>query len=454
MSNSRDASAIQNRRRFLSDAAALAATGAAMFWNTSKARGQGGSEAMRDFLRPYVLTPELLDPFFDPNARVWAKFHPTYGYLLRNAFIKDGVDGSFTLSRYEKTGQRKQVNFPDQPCRINSYGNSFTQGHQVSDGETWQEILAAHFCEPIRNFGIGGFGVYQAYRRLIDTEPTDLGAEYLLFNIFGDDHYRSIYSWRWLSFPPQSAAFKGVMFHANPWVHGRLDHATGELIEGANPCPDETTLRKLCDPEFVFETFGNDEVAHAMLASRSGVVADKDIMDKLAALLKDDRVDWSTPEATKASAGRLLHTYGVRVGMKIMEKTQAFAKANGKKLMVLLSYPMQSVMAACSGTPFVPGPGNTDWHPQEFKDFLTAQNIPWVDSLPVHVAEFQQFKLTPIEYVKRYYIGHYTPRGNSFFAFAVKDAIVNWLDPKPPTYRSDGGPLQIFKKYLPGPAQE
>ena len=34
-----------------------------------------------------------------------------------------------------------------------------------------------------------------------------------------------------------------------------------------------------------------------------------------------------------------------------------------------------------------------------------------------------------------YYIGHYKPRGNHFFAFAVKDAIVEWLEPKPIAYR-------------------
>ena len=27
------------------------------------------------------------------------------------------------------------------------------------DGKTWQEYLAAHLGEPLRNFGVGGFGV-------------------------------------------------------------------------------------------------------------------------------------------------------------------------------------------------------------------------------------------------------------------------------------------------------
>jgi hypothetical protein len=42
-------------------------------------------------------------------------------------------------------GERVMRNYATQPCRINTYGNSFTQCHQVSDDETWQEVLAAHF---------------------------------------------------------------------------------------------------------------------------------------------------------------------------------------------------------------------------------------------------------------------------------------------------------------------
>ncbi len=58
-------------------------------------------------------------------------------------------------------------NYKEKSCRINTYGNSFTQCHEVSDHETWQEILAAHLQEPVRNFGIGGWSVYQAYLRML-----------------------------------------------------------------------------------------------------------------------------------------------------------------------------------------------------------------------------------------------------------------------------------------------
>jgi hypothetical protein len=32
-------------------------------------------------------------------------------------------------------------------------------------------------------------------------------------------------------------------------------------------------------------------------------------------------------------------------------------------------------------------------------------------------------------------IGHYNPSGNHFFAFALKNSLIEWLDPKPLTYR-------------------
>ena len=435
-----------SRRGFLTRAAGAAGALAAV----AAARPPSGKDAVRKFLEPYVVTKETLGRFLDPKARVWAKFDPELGYLLRNSFVRDGVDGSHTLARYAPAGQRLQVNFPDQPCRLNTYGDSFTQGHQVSDGETWQEILAAHFCEPVRNFGIGGFGVYQAYRRLLRTEATGLAAKFLIFNIWGDDHYRSVYAWRLLSFPVKSLpAWSGVMFHANPWVHARLDPNTGELVEKPNVCPDEATLRRLSDLDFLLDRFGNDEVVHLLLANREGVVADRAALERVAAALKDKDLALDSPAAVRATASRLLHAYAVRVGMKIMDRLKAYCDQNGKKLLVLLSYPQGSVWHACNGT----APGgrdNTDWHPQAFKDHLSALKVPFVDTLTKHVAEFKTFRLTPREYVDRYYIGHYTPRGNHFFAYAVKDEVLAWLDPKPPAYRDDGEPLIRFKGYLPG----
>jgi len=431
------------RREFLAALPAVAASAAAL-----AARG-APEEALRTFLRPHVLERATLDRFLDPKAQVWAKFDPELGYLLRNSFVRDGVDGCHTLARYQSTGQRQQVNFADQVCRINTYGDSFTQGHQVSDGETWQEILAAHFCEPIRNFGIGGFGVYQAYKRLLRNENTSLGASHIVFNIWGDDHLRSVYAWRWLAFPENVLrSMAGTMFHANPWVNARLDDQ-GALVEKPSLCPTEASLYRLCELDFLVESFRHDEIAHLLFAQRTGTILDKSIWKTTAAKCSPAAPEPTNPEAVKAGATTLLHAYAVKVGMEIIDGLHAFCKEKGKKLLVLLSYPVGAVWHACNRTP--PGdPDHVDWHPDRFKNHLKSRGIPLVDSLPAHVAEFDTFKLSAKEYVDRYYIGHYTPRGNHFFAYAIKDPLRNWLSPAPPAYQNNGEPLIRFKGYLPG----
>ena len=83
-------------------------------------------------------------------------------------------------------------------------------------------------------------------------------------------------------------------------------------------------------------------------------------------------------------------------------------------------------------------------------DWLKTTALPVVDALAAHVGDFKAFRLSPEDHVNRYYIGHYNPKGNHFFAYVIKDELVAWLDPKPPTYRTDNEPQIHFKGYLPG----
>ncbi len=62
---------------------------------------------------------------------------------------------------------------------------------------------------------------------------------------------------------------------------------------------------------------------------------------------------------------------------------------------------------------------------------------------------FKSFNLSLAEYRRRYFIGHYSPAGNHFFAFSIKDMIVGWLDPKPITYQDRALALESFLDYVP-----
>jgi hypothetical protein len=119
--------------------------------------------------------------------------------------------------------------------------------------------------------------------------------------------------------------------------------------------------------------------------------------------------------------------------------TRAFTRAKGKKLMVMLSYSWRDTLDACQGVP--------RWD-QSFLDHLREQGVLFVDTLQKHIDDFALFRCSPEDYVQRYYIGHYNPRGNHFFAFAVKDEIVEWLDPKPPAYVEGGPSLQAMAATL------
>ena len=173
---------------------------------------------MRSFRRAEV------DRFLDPKAPKWAHFDAELGYVPNDSQVPDGIDGAITTYRYGSRGERLMINYAGDESRMASYGDSFTQCHQVSDGETWQEVLAAHIGEPMQNFGVGGYGVYQAYLRLRRTElDVSGGAALVLFNIFDDDHYRNLDAYRLLRvgrvWRDYDQSLTTSMFHANPWAH-------------------------------------------------------------------------------------------------------------------------------------------------------------------------------------------------------------------------------------------
>ena len=258
----------------------------------------------REFLEASTLTREHIDRFLDAGAHNRHAFDPELGYICKNSVLKDGIDESHTIYRYGVFGERLTLNFADQPCRINTYGDSFTQCDQVSDGETWQEYLAAHLGEPIRNFGVGGHGVYQAYRRMRREESTKASAEYIVLNIYSDDHFRSIYRWRMLHLPGSSQLFQksalsettAFLFNANPWAHVRLNPETAKFEECENSYPTPESLYYLCDSEHIYQTFKDDFDVQARLAQQGATDLNHEVLQAMADALEMP-TDFSSPEA-------------------------------------------------------------------------------------------------------------------------------------------------------------
>jgi hypothetical protein len=150
--------------------------------------------------------------------------------------------------------------------------------------------------------------------------------------------------------------------------------------------------------------------------------------EELEALAKVYQVlpDVSSPAAMARTAREVHLQYGLRSSMLLLLKARQFAVEKKKKFMVLLSYDSGRIAGACEG---LPRPDRV------LIEFLKENQFLFVDVMAKHVEDFGAFRLEPRAYVNRYFNGHYKPVGNHFFAFAIKDTVVDWLDPKPIAYR-------------------
>lgn len=380
------------------------------------------------FLADATLEPADIDRFLAPGEPNWARFDPELGYVPNDSDVADGYDSATSTYRYGALGERLVINNAGDPCRINTFGDSFTQCHQVSNGETWQEYLAANIGEPIRNFGVGGYGVYQAALRLRRVQATAGATQNVVLNVFLDDHYRNLDAYRLLrvgsSWWRRHRYLPVGMFHANPWQHVRFD-ASGQLIEQPNLCPTPESLYQLCDTEFVMNAFGDDPIVSLLVAERTGDFSFIEGQAELAQALGVP-LDTSTPAASATSARRLYAVCAFQSSIQIIQRTHAELAERGQRLLVLLSYPDDEVARVCGG-----GQRADD----TFVRQLDQLGIAYVDGLSAHLKDFEAFAIPPAEYVNRYFYGHYTPAGNHFFAMSVaRRPIIEWLDPRPHAY--------------------
>jgi len=395
-----------------------------------------------EYLRSAVVERASIDLFLDPKRPSWAQFDPVTGYRLANFMPRDGLGESFTISTYRPDGARMPHMYRDKPHRIATYGNSFTQCHQVSDGETWQEQLAAHLGEPIRNHGVGGFGVCQAYHRLVQEEQTERGAEYVVLYLWGDDHIRSLMRCR------HAAIYRlydtgGTRFHANFWANIELNLQSGLLELRQNLLPTPQSLYRMTDPDWMVEAL-HDDLATRMWAYYHGWVTDLDpaAVRTLADVLRVPGHAFADPRPAREAVHELLDRYAFAATEQLLTRAREFANQHDKQLLVAIFDPFRAMTEIVEGKPR---------YDQQIVDFLHEHEFRFFDMNPVHASDFACYAIDFDTYMERYFVGrvgHYNPTGNHFFAHAIKPAIVDWLDPKPITYQPSDEPWDTFADYL------
>ncbi len=366
------------------------------------------------------------------------KFDPELGYIQIDYIFKDGIYDTFSEYTYDKKfNYRKMINYADKPCRINTYGNSYTQCAQVSDGQTWQEILASHFREPIRNFGVGGYGVYQSYLRMMRMENTEVKAEYIILNIWDDDHLRNIDSARWIRVAwihkdlPRGGGENTYPVHGFPWAHLRFDIEKKSFIEIPGRCKNEDDLRMLTNRDYFYDFFKDDHVVH-LFALTQGAEAPIEYLEKLGEAF-GLKIDLRNPKKRIEDAKKLHITYGIKSTIYILEKLKKWIEENNRKLIIILSYDAPTCKK------YIEKGERFDY---ELIKYLKEKNFYYIDTLEKTKQEYKLYRISVDQFLSRLYIaragaqvfGHYSPYGNFWFAYAIREEILRILDPKPPSY--------------------
>lgn len=412
------------RRRFIQSglSASLASSALPVFSQNSTSDLFEKSVDERNFLKEILYTREEVDSWLAGEAFPFSKYHPKFGWLLPNAYFQDGIDNSWSVYTYEgDDGPRLMSNHASKPCRINTYGNSFTQCHQVSDHETWQEVLAAHIQEPVRNYGIGGWSVYQAYLRMVFEESRN-PADYLILNIYEDDHKRNLDSWR------NIRVRKHPQHIESPLPYVKVDIAANRISEHGNPCPTPESLYDLCDLDKAHGLFADDFVLNVMISHQKAKEKQEESgYDYLQKLIKTHGIETKLDKSKTldAAADEVHRQASLFSTIKIVEKVESFAKEHGKEVLYVLSFPGKSVAR------YIVEGKRSDL---EFLSFLQEKDLPYIDLLSAHAGDFKEHNLNIERYIDKYYIGHYTPLGNFFCAHQIRDRVVKMLDPKPRPY--------------------
>lgn len=371
----------------------------------------------------------------DRTSDSWIRYDPEIGYLPADTVMRDGIDGSRTTYSHGRLGERRMIAYSDMPCRINTYGDSFTQCQQVSDGETWQERLAAHIGEAVRNFGIGGHAIYTQFLRAMRMEQTEAAAEYIILNCFVDDHVRNLDAARWIRTgwsDRNRPADQAYPLHGLPWSHLRYNLNTHEFEHKDPVCRNEAELLALANPDAFVEAFSDDQIARLFVLQVGGEAR----CDDLEALAEAFglKVDFRDPDTRRTDAARLHVRYGIRSSIYVLRRLRDWCDVNGRKLLVATSLCIGTLTKALAGE---------GRHDQEFIDFLDDEGFLWFDAVEMHRRDWASSKLSVGDYVASQYIrakgaavfGHYTPMANMLYGHGIKDTVVSWLDPRPPAYR-------------------
>ncbi len=117
---------------------------------------------------------------------------------------RNGVRTSYSLDLY---GARLNPGFEHRPIEVLAYGDSYTFARQVNNDQAWPHVLSASLNVNVANFGVGNYGLDQAFLRL-QREFDDHPASVVVMGLVPETMCRVLAYWKHFSEYGNTFGFK------------------------------------------------------------------------------------------------------------------------------------------------------------------------------------------------------------------------------------------------------
>ena len=201
-----------------------------------------------------------------------------------------------------------------------------------------------------------------------------------------------------------------------------VDPNTDALTEHPNPCPTAESVYHMADLDWVTEAFSERE--HLPLRAALARLSQEEVAERT-----DTETEVGLIESESATNMQQLRDEHRRAALRsskyVITKLEEYVVANGKRLVLVLSYSASYFKERLTK--------GRRWD-GSFVDFVSNRGYPVIDLSSAHLSDYQSFNCSADQYLERFFIGHYNPAGNHFCAMAMRDTLASYLDPGPPSY--------------------
>ncbi len=335
---------------------------------------------------------KILDEYLD------GKFNYTVHDADLGWTIRPSSEGQ-KLYRANSQGLRGDREYPVEKAegkiRIAAFGDSFTHSDDVSNPETWQALMEA--MDPsleVMNFGVGGYGVDQAFLRY-RKEGKEFSPDIVLIGYMSENIFRSINTFRPF-YRPKSGIILGKP---------RFKIENGGLKEIPNPTPDTQTIKALAR---------GDASLYRELKAHDGYESwryKKGRFDFLASvrlfkIVRNELIERLQKDGVLRNGEYNREGEAYRVTLRIIQEFYAEAIRNG-------AAPVVVVFATKEDTARYRKTGRASHGP--LLEDMRKQGLRFIDLAPV-LAEYDGS-------LDELFKGHHTPKGNGVAAGAIYDYL-------------------------------